>query len=250
MWNDGPELPDFMGREGAPAVACRHLCSGGGGGGSSAQDPSYYANIEHDKLDGEARARRQAENDRQSNIRTGTAAVNDSFDKMFTSDFYNGQQKNYTDYYKPQLDDQFADSQKKLTYWLSDRGLLDSSTRNDKKADLTKMYDTDMRQINNSALDLTNKTKSDVAGARAGLIGDVTNGADPGYAGTAASSAVQSLSLPPTYNPIGDMFGSFTGALATQAAAERAASYSGGAYSPAFNTGLFGGNRGSVRVVS
>lgn len=38
-WNDGPEFVDFMGREGAPPVATRHLCYGGGGGGSTPQAP-------------------------------------------------------------------------------------------------------------------------------------------------------------------------------------------------------------------
>ena len=43
VWNDGPPLPDFMGREGAPAVARRHLCSGGGGAGEgSTPDYSQY----------------------------------------------------------------------------------------------------------------------------------------------------------------------------------------------------------------
>lgn len=220
-----------------------------GGDGGGQQDPSYFANIEHDKLEKEASARRYAEDERQTGITNGTNRVNQSFDSMFTPDFYKKQQTNYTGYYKPQLDDQFADAQKSLTYWLSDKGLLDSSTRNDKTGDLTKMYDTDLRQINNSALDLTNKTKSDVTGARAGLITDVRNNADPGYAGTTANARIEALSAPPTYSPIGDMFGSFTGALAQQAALERASAYSGGAYQPAFNTGLFA-PRNSVRLIS
>jgi hypothetical protein len=33
IWNDGPAFEDFMGREGAPAIARRHLANGGGKGG-------------------------------------------------------------------------------------------------------------------------------------------------------------------------------------------------------------------------
>lgn len=40
IWNDGPELEDFMGREGAPAIARKHLCSGGGKTGTSTQNQS------------------------------------------------------------------------------------------------------------------------------------------------------------------------------------------------------------------
>ncbi len=42
IWNDGPEFENFMGRDGAPAISQRHLCSGGGGGksGNSTQSQS------------------------------------------------------------------------------------------------------------------------------------------------------------------------------------------------------------------
>jgi len=45
VWNDGPTLQDFMGREGAPRVARKHLCQGGGGGGDTGQAPDYSAYI-------------------------------------------------------------------------------------------------------------------------------------------------------------------------------------------------------------
>ncbi len=35
IWNDGPDFIDFLGSEGAPPVARRHLCNGGGKSGSS-----------------------------------------------------------------------------------------------------------------------------------------------------------------------------------------------------------------------
>jgi hypothetical protein len=41
MWNDGPALPDFMGSDGAPAIARKHLCSGGGGGQTVGAPPDY-----------------------------------------------------------------------------------------------------------------------------------------------------------------------------------------------------------------
>jgi len=41
MWNDGPPMVDFMGVEGAPPIARKHLCSGGGGGSSAGQPPDY-----------------------------------------------------------------------------------------------------------------------------------------------------------------------------------------------------------------
>lgn len=44
MWNDGPPLLDFMGSEGAPPIATKHLCQGGGGGGGGVPNPPDYSN--------------------------------------------------------------------------------------------------------------------------------------------------------------------------------------------------------------
>lgn len=223
---------------------------GGGGGGGAFQDPSYYANIERQKLVNEAQERRNTENQRQAGITGATNAVNSSFDSMFTPDFFSKRQNDYIGYYKPQIDDQFADAKEDLTYWLADKGLLDSSVRGDKTADLQKLYDTGLRQINTGALDSANKTKAAVAAARASLIDDARENADPGYAGTAASSRVSALSAPETYSPLADMFGTFTSALGQQAALEKAAAVSGGAFKPAFNTGLFAPSSSAVQVLN
>ncbi|KQT56088.1 hypothetical protein ASG52_24520 [Methylobacterium sp. Leaf456] len=54
------------------------------------------------------------------------------------------------------------------------------------------------------------------------------------------------VAQPQGYSAIGDLFGSFGTAFATQAANERAAALSGGAYKAPYSTGLFGG-RGAVK---
>jgi len=224
----------------------------GGGGSGGGQDPSYFANIEHDKLDREQRERRAEEDARQARIRQGTDDINTRFSDMFTPEFYDKRQKEYVDYYRPQLDEQFADAQKNLTYWLADRGQLDSSVRNDKLSELQKMFDTGTRQIGDAALNRTSQLKSDVAGAQAGLIDDVRSNADPGYAGTAATSRVSALATPDTYSPMSNLFGTFASALAQQAAYERADNAMGrGVGGPpigAFNTRLFAPNADDTRV--
>lgn len=40
IWNDGPEFEDFMGRDGAPAIARKHLACGGGKSGTGTQNQS------------------------------------------------------------------------------------------------------------------------------------------------------------------------------------------------------------------
>lgn len=252
------------------------MSSGGGGGGSN--DATYFQNIANDqataannhqrdletqaadektRTDAQSRADEAA---RQGRITGYENGVNGSFDSMFTPDYFSGQTKAYQDFYKPQLDDKYADTQKQLTYWLADKGLLDSSTRNDKTADLQKTYDTANRDINNGALDFVNNQKSSIANTRASLIGDAVNG-NPVDTPTVANaiSTLQSPQVsyaPPVFNASGsantfaDMFGTFTNALAQQGALERASTLTNGAISPAFNTGLFGGSKGSVRNIA
>lgn len=249
-----------------------------GGDGGGANDATYFQNIANDKaleannhqrdLENQAAAEKartdqQARDDetaRQGRITGYENGINGSFDSMFTPDYFNGQTKAYTDYYKPQLNDQYADTQKQLTYWLADKGLLDSSTRNDKTATLQKTYDTANRDISNGALDFVNNQKSSIANTRASLIGDARNGNQvdtPTVTGAISSLQSPQVSYaPPVFNASGsanqfaDMFGTFTNALAQQGALERASTLSGGAISPAFNTGLFGGSSGSVRNIA
>jgi len=208
-----------------------------GGGSTARNDATYQANIMRDD-----------EEKRQNKVNDATFNINDKFDKMFTPDFFSGRQQGLIDYQKPQLDDQFATAQKNLTYWLDNKGLLDSSTRNDKQAELQKLYDTNNTQINNSALDLANKEKQDVATARSSLIDDARNSADPDASNSATIAQMGALSTPEIYSPLADMFSGFTSALSQQAAYERAASLSGGAIRPTFNTGLFAPSANAVQV--
>lgn len=248
--------------------------SGGGGGGGN--DHTYYENIARDERNAqkardkiredeerqlrerEAAQARDAEEARQRKIRGYEADINTRFDSMFNPGFYTAREGEYRDYYRPQLDKQFKDSQENLTYWLADRGLLESSVRADKQADLQELFDTGIRKINSGALDMTNQTKGNVANARAGLISSA-RAANPVDEPTVTSqmtslAAPTSSYTPPAFssdpsNTFADMFGVFTNALSQQAALERAAALSGGAIKPTFNTGLFT-PRNSVSVIS
>lgn len=263
MWNDGPSFDHFLTDPFAPhpVVNPKTVCFKGGGGGGN--DQTFYQNIKRDEdaarkaqqdaLDrqfelqsAEAAKAKAAEEARQAGITQRANDVGAGFDSLFTPDFYQRRQSEYTGFLKPQLDDQFTQTQKKLTYWLADRGLLDSSVRGDKTSELQKTYDTANRDISNRAVDWTNQLKDRVAQSRASLIADVRNSSDPSATATQALSTASDLrggaSAPfstATAGSLGDIFGAFTGTLAQQAALERASAYSNGAVKPLFNTGLF-----------
>jgi len=194
-------------------------------------------------------AQRQ-EQERQGNIRNGVSGINQTFDTNFNDDFFAKRRQGFLDYANPQLEDQYADTRKQLTYWLDGRGLLDSSIRADKEAELQKKYDLNRRAVADQALDFETQTRNQVSDARSGLIRDLQSTGDASGAQQAAATRSAALSTPATYSPLASLFGDFTSALATQANLEKGAAYSGGVIKPAYNTGLFAPNAGAVKVTN
>lgn len=187
----------------------------------------------------------QQEQQRQNKIRSGTAAIDNTFGQ-FNDDFYKGRRDGFLSYAKPQLDDQYADTRKQLTYWLDGRGLLDSSVRAQKEAELQKKYDLNSRSVTDQALDYENQTRHQVSEARSALVRDLQASGDASGVQQAATNRATALSAQPTFSPLASLFGDFTNTLATQANLERGEAYSGGMIKPAFSTGLFA-NKDAVK---
>lgn len=182
-----------------------------------------------------------------------SAAKSGLFDSVsqnpgFNDAYYDKQRQNYIDYAKPQLDDQFADAQKQLTFALTRGNLLDSSARAQMEGDLKKQYDLSDQHIADQALTYETNARNSVEDARAQLIQMLNNTGDATGAASQALSRAQALSQPPSYSALGNMFADFTNTLGTQAALERANYYSGGQTGARYNTGLFAPNSGAVKV--
>lgn len=204
---------------------------GGGGGG-----------------DGGAAQARADEEARQARIRAGTQQVDDIFGSNFTPESYTARRTAYTDYATPQLEDQYANAQKELTFALTRGGNLDSSVRGQKVAELEQLYGKNKQQVADQALSYENTARSSAEDARADLIRTLNATGDAEGAASSATNRAQILSAPDQYSPLGNLFTDFTSALGTQAALERANTLSGGAIKPKYNTGLFGTPSGAVRV--
>lgn len=201
--------------------------------------------------DGGASAQRQAEMQRQTYVRDGTNAINQMFDTQFNDDFYKGRSKAYLDYAKPQVDDQYADARKQLTFALDRSGMLDSTGRTQKEAELRKQYDNANRTVSDKALDYENTARNNVESSRSNLISMLTSTGDQRGAINAATGRAAALTAPDTYDGIGQLFGSFTSALGQQASIERADALGGSGVGQSkigrYNTGLFA-NPSSVKV--
>lgn len=183
---------------------------------------------------------------RQANIRAGTGQINQTFDSQFTDGFYNKQRDNYLTFQLPQLDDQYGNAQRQLTYALARDGNLNSSTRGFQQGQLQKTYDTARTNVADQAQSYANTARSNVEQARANLISTLNATGDATQAVNSASSQATILAQPAAYSPIADVFSAGSAALSQQALLERnrALGGAGGVY----NTGLFGSAPSAVKT--
>lgn len=196
--------------------------------------------------DDEARRARLMEEARQAKIREGTNKINYIFKREFTPKFYNERSTDYRDFAKPQLNRQYKDAGKELTYDLADRGLLDSSVRGDQTAKLEELYTTQRQDLERDAKRASVDARTSVEDARQGLLTTLQATGDAEGAAKGALARADALTKPAPHPVLEDLFLSFTSALGTQAALERAAA-AGSPIRPRYNLGLYG-NTGSVKV--
>lgn len=196
----------------------------------------------------EARLAREEEQKRQEKIRQGTSRVNEIFDGQFDDNFLAGRRKAFLDYASPQLNDQYGDASKELTFSLARNGTLDSSVRGQKVGELQKLFDLNKQQLADQALASEGEARNAVESARSGLITTLNATGDATGAANSALARSSALSQPAAYSPLSNLFADFTSGLGTQAALERANYYSGGQTGVRYKTGLFAPKTGAVQV--
>lgn len=194
----------------------------------------------------EAALARADEQARQARIRQGTIDVNKTFDTQFDDSFYGNRRKAFLDYATPQVEDQYGDAQRELTFALDRAGLLDSSVRGSKAADLQKKYDLTKQQVGDQALSYENQTKASVEDARSNLIAMLNATGDAQGAANSAITRASALTQPAAFSPLTNLFADFTSTLGTQAALEKANYYSGGQTGARYSTGLFAPSKDAV----
>lgn len=182
---------------------------------------------------------------RQNKVRAGTNSINDTFNTKFNDDFFNKRRQTYIDYATPQVDEQYQDANKQLTFALDRSGNLNSSTRGEKAGQLQKLYDTNKQKIGDDALTFETQARSSVEDARSNLITMVNATGDEQGAANAAIARSTALSQSPAYSPLTQLFTDFTAGLGTQAALEK--SFAAGGPAPRYATGLFGPSKNAVK---
>jgi hypothetical protein len=161
---------------------------GGGGDNGAAED-----------------ARRQEEA-RQARIREGMANINAAF-TPFNDEYFDSKSRSYSDYYLPQLKQQFDDANAALRLQLSASGLGQSSAGAQGTARLAKEYADRQADIAAKAGDYSGQARQQVQDMRNQLSSQLNATSDAGAAAQGAQAqAYASMNRPNAFEPLGNAF--------------------------------------------
>jgi hypothetical protein len=151
---------------------------------------------------------KQKEADRQARLQTGSDAINSIFASgNFNDDFYNKYNKAQLDYYEPQLQTQYQQQQRKLTYDLARAGTLRSKGAADAAGILNTENLTGDAALRAQADTTTAALRSNIAGEKQQAVNQLYSTEDPTIAANTATGMVQQAAVSaPNLNPLGAMF--------------------------------------------
>jgi hypothetical protein len=165
---------------------------------------------------------------RQNEINAGMQNINATF-APFNDAFYDKRRQAMVDYYSPQIDQQFADATKQLTFALARSGGAQSSAAAQQRADLERKAMTARQGVMDRADSSTQDMRNSVEAARASLVDMLNQTGSAASTMDQARSRVAALSAPQSYSPLADLFSSGAGIAGQQKALEDAWNASNGA---------------------
>lgn len=168
---------------------------------------------------------------RQRTIALGTKKIDNAF-AGFDDNFYSNIAKSYTDYANPQLDTQYQQALKNLTYALARSGLSSSTAAGTEQANLDKQYDQYRTDVASEGQSEADRARSNNANTRNTLVDQLISTNDQAGAGAQAVSAAGMASKPPTFSPVGNFAFQMAQGLQNQSAQS--------GYNPLLSPYLFG----------
>jgi hypothetical protein len=165
---------------------------------------------------------------RETRVNEGRGAIDQAF-TQFDDPYFEGQQKQFTDFYTPQIEDQYKAARRGLTLDLARSGNLNSGAGARQLAGLEGKYRDTRTQYADQAMDYGNQRRSDVEGERSKLYQYNLSAADPSAIGSAVQAGVGALDVPPSFSPLGAMFQDFASNANTAIKQKRYRDQQGGA---------------------
>lgn len=186
--------------------------------------------------DGGAEEARRQEQERQARISQGMGNIDAAF-KPFDENYFGAKSKAYSDYYLPQLKQQYDDALSALRLQLSSSGLGQSSAGAFGLSRLAKEYADRQADIAAKAGDYSGQARQQVQDMRNALVSQLNATSDAGAAAQAAQAqAAASMSRPNSFEPLGMAFSQLSNLYKNDTAMANA---SGGQYG-GLNATLFG----------
>jgi hypothetical protein len=214
-------------------------------------DWTYWQNIANDQqtqrnnnLRDQETAAEQAANTRQGYITDETNNINNQFDSTFTPDFYNNYAKSLTDYWRPDIDQQYGDAQKQINYDFATTQPGGGSAGAYALGRLKQADDNAVLTANDNAQSQAKQLQGSVEARRSSLLGELNSSTDPNAVGATVAPSIGSIPVTPAYSPVGDIFSNITGqfAVAQQARNQNLPGWGFGA-----NPGNAAGGNGSMQ---
>lgn len=182
-----------------------------------AQTAAMQSQVDQQKADAQARA---------DAITTGKQNIDNAF-SGFDDNFFNQLSNNYQSYAKPQLDDQYDQAKKDITYALARKGTLNSSVAGDEFGQLAKQYATNQTSIAGTGADYANNARRSVAADKSDVTNQLISTGDPDAASASALSSAKVLGMPPSFSPLGNLFTNVSALAAQKKLASDGASVGG-----------------------
>ena len=147
-------------------------------------------------------------------VQTGMRNVTEDAPGQFGDDFFNGLERNYLDYYMPQFQRQAGDADRGLRIKLGRTGNLTSTAGAREISRLEEDKEANRRRIMDESIKYSTGQRKALEDTRGNLIGQLEAGAGiENVAGQAAAQA-RSMTAPPAFSPLGDLFKNYTAAVA------------------------------------
>lgn len=173
----------------------------GGGGGGGMQMGDWMGILQ-------AQQARQEEEMRQARINDGRKMIDQQFD-LFNKNkaFFDRYRQGITDYHQPQINRQYADANKNLTFSLADAGTLRSSAAADATADLVSQRDAAQTSLNAKADSALGDLRNQIASHKDNAVNQLMATEDPSAGLNTALNQISNIQLAkPDLSPLGQLF--------------------------------------------
>jgi hypothetical protein len=152
----------------------------------------------------------QLEAQRQNNITSGEAQVDQSFSK-FDPTFFQNYQNTILGAETPQLMDQYRTTGKNLTYALARGGNMNGSVGQQENQSLNNQLAVNQSTLANKAADASNQLQGQVQTQKGQLYSQLEQGGTPSTIAESAAAQASQDRAPSAIQPLGNLFSDWAG---------------------------------------